>query len=244
VAAIATDPSNLLRVIPAEGRAMDDAAGSDRSFTAIVLAGGDAVGARLRAALPRPDLVIAADSGLEQAAALGLVVDVVVGDFDSVDPDALAAAVRAGVAVERHPTAKDQTDLELAVLAAQRRGATRVVIVGSSGGRIDHDLANLMLLGSSVYAPLHLEAIGAGGRVVAVHDRIEIGGAPGDLVTLLAVAGPAHGVRTQGLRYPLHGETLEPGSTRGVSNVLVEAVATVEVAAGALLVLLPSSEVA
>jgi thiamine pyrophosphokinase len=212
------------------------------SLTVLVLAGGDPVDERVRALLPVADLVIAADSGLEQAAALDLTVDLVVGDFDSVDPDTLAAAVRAGVLVERHPAAKDQTDLELAVVAAQRRGATRVVIVGAGGGRIDHELANLMLLASRAYAPLRLEVIGAGGRIVAVHDRIEIAGAPGDLVTLLAVGGPAVGVRTEGLRYPLNGETLEPGSTRGVSNELVAPVASVAVAAGVVLALLPNPE--
>jgi thiamine pyrophosphokinase len=223
---------------------MDSADATVRqSLTAIVLAGGDAVDAGLRAALPQPDFVIAADSGLEQAAALGLEVDLVVGDFDSVDPAALAAAERAGVAVERHPVAKDQTDLELAVVAARQRGAARVVIVGSEGGRIDHALANLMLLGSREYAALHLETIGSGGRALAVHDRVEIAGVPGALVTLVAVGGPAHGVTTHGLRYPLHGETLEPGSTRGVSNELVESRAIVEVAAGVLLALVPNTEV-
>src|SRR5690242_1534049 len=98
------------------------------AFTVIVLAGGDTVDAGLRAALPRPDSVIAADSGLERAPALGLRVELVVGDFDSVDTAALARAVRSGVEVERHPAAKDRTDLELAVIAAQQRGATRVVI--------------------------------------------------------------------------------------------------------------------
>ena len=127
--------------------------------------------------------------------------------------------------------------------AAGRFGAQRVVVVGGWGGRIDHALANLLLLGSAEYAPLHLEAIGAGGRVIAIHDRVELTGAPGDLVTLLAVGGPAHGVRTAGLRYPLRGETLEPGSTRGVSNELTTTTATVEIEQGALLAVLPIAEV-
>jgi thiamine pyrophosphokinase len=208
----------------------------------VVLAGGDPVDARLRASLPAADAVIAADSGLEQAAALGLKVDVVVGDFDSVDAGALAAAERAGATVERHPAEKDHTDLELALLAARRLGASRVVVVGGWGGRIDHALANLLLIGAPEFASLHLEAIGPGGRVVAVHDRAELAGSPGDLLTLLAVGQPAHGVRTKGLRYPLNGETLLPGSTRGVSNELVEATATIELASGALLALLPIAE--
>lgn len=208
----------------------------------VVLAGGDPVDARLRALLPEADVVIAADSGLEQAAGLGLKVDVVVGDFDSVDAGALAAAERAGATVERHPAEKDHTDLELALLAARRLGASRVVVVGGWGGRIDHALANLLLIGAPEFAALHLEAIGSGGRVVAVHDRAELAGSPGDLLTLLAVGQPAHGVRTQGLRYPLNGETLFPGSTRGVSNELVEANATIELTSGVLLALLPITE--
>jgi thiamine pyrophosphokinase len=211
--------------------------------TVLVLAGGDPVDERLRGLLPTAATVIAADSGLQQAARLGLRVDIVVGDFDSVDADALAAAERAGATIERHPAEKDHTDLELALLVARRLGATRVVVAGGWGGRIDHELANLLLLGSPEYASLHLEAIGADGRVVAIDGRVELAGSPGDLVTLLAVGQPAHGVRTTGLQYPLNGETLEPGSTRGVSNVLLGTRATVELERGVLLAVLPIAEV-
>jgi thiamine pyrophosphokinase len=210
--------------------------------TAIVLAGGDRAPAELRAQLPRADLVIAADGGLAQASALGLAVDVVVGDFDSVKPDDLAAAERAGAGIERHPAAKEHTDLEIAVIAARDRGATRVVVVGAWGGRVDHELANLLLLGSDDYASLALEAIDARGRVIAVREQCEVTGAPGQLVTLLAVGGPATGVRTTGLRYPLHGETLAPGSSRGVSNEFVESLARVSVATGVVLVVIPNAE--
>ena len=212
--------------------------------TAIVLAGGDAVDGSLRATLPAADIVIAADSGLEQADRLGLRVDVVVGDFDSVDPEALAAAQRGGAQIERHPAAKDHTDLELALLVAQRQGATSVIVVGGWGGRIDHGLANLLLLGSPEFASMRVEAIGAGGRVLAIHDKVELDGHEGDLVTLLAVGGDAHGVTTEGLRYPLRRETLHPGSTRGVSNEMLGSRSCVEVEQGVLLAIMPTTEVA
>jgi thiamine pyrophosphokinase len=218
-------------------------ASAPSSNTVLVLAGGDPVDERLLGALPPAATVIAADSGLDQAARLGLAVDLVIGDFDSVDAAALAAAKDAGAAIEPYPVDKDYTDLELAVRAAGSRGAQRVVVVGGWGGRIDHALANLLLLGSVEYAPLHLEAIGPGGRLIAIHDRAELAGAPGDLVTLLAVGKPARGVRTAGLKYPLRGETLEPGSTRGVSNELTSATATVEIEHGTLLAVLPIAEV-
>jgi thiamine pyrophosphokinase len=189
--------------------------------------------------LPAHAYVIAADSGVEQAAALGLTVDLAVGDFDSVDPAALAAAEAAGAEVERHPMAKDETDLELGLTAALERGATHVVVAGGHGGRVDHFLGNVLLLAAPRFASMRVEAYVGASHIVVVRDAATLTGAVGDLLSLLAVGGPAEGVRTTGLRYPLHGERLEVGSTRGVSNVFDETSATVELDHGTLLAVHP-----
>src|SRR6266508_1904364 len=117
--------------------------------TAMVIAGGDPVDPSVRDLLPHVgdvDFVIAADSGLDRAVELGLDVDLVVGDFDSADPAAVDAAVRRGTELERHPSEKDAIDLELAIDAARRAGASRVVVIGGGGGRLDLLMANLLLL--------------------------------------------------------------------------------------------------
>jgi thiamine pyrophosphokinase len=210
--------------------------------TAVVLAGGDAVPPSAAAMLPDDALVVAADSGLHLARDLGLRVDRVVGDMDSVDPAVLEAARAAGAEIELHPAAKDATDLELAVDAAAGAGATRVVVVGGTGGRLDHFLANALLLASPAFAHLEIEAYFGLGHVSVTHGgrpAVALHGIPGRLVTLLPVAGPATGIRTTGLMYPLHGETLTPGSTRGVSNVIVEPVVTVVLDGGSLLIIEP-----
>jgi thiamine pyrophosphokinase len=208
--------------------------------TALVFAGGDPLPAELAERLPGPDaLVVAADSGLEHANALGRRVDVVVGDFDSADPDAVAAAEAAGTEVERHPVAKDQTDLELALRAATARGATRIVVVGGYGGRLDHFLANALALAGPAADGVAVEWVTGEALVTVIRSDAEIVGEPGDLCSLLAVGGPARGVWTQGLRYPLAGEDLAPGSTRGVSNELTEPVAHVTVEAGTVLAVQP-----
>lgn len=211
----------------------------ERSEVAVVLLGGAPVepdGTRW----PDGALVVAADSGVEQAARLGLRVDVAVGDFDSVDPAALAEAEAAGAEVERHPTAKDLTDAALALDAAVARGARRLLVVGGEGGRLDHLLANVLLLASDAYADVEVTALGTGGaRLHVVRSRRRVEGEPGELVSLLPVHGPAHGVRTDGLRYPLHGETLHAGTSRGVSNELLAGTAEVAVDDGVLLVVLP-----
>ena len=204
---------------------------------AVILSGGKRADRRL--ALPEHALVICADSGLESAEPLGLRPDLVVGDLDSVDPGVLAAARAAGVEIEQHPVDKDATDLELALAAAAARGADRVVVVsGGPGERLDHFVAELALLASDG-GPA--EALVGGSRIQVVRGpgSAEVCGEPGGLVSLVTARGDARGVTTDGLRWPLDGETLRFGTTRGVSNELVGERATVMVAAGVLLVIQP-----
>jgi thiamine pyrophosphokinase len=151
----------------------------------------------------------------------------------------VADAAAAGATVERHEVDKDATDLELALLAARQRGCGRVVVLGGYGGRVDHLLAGALLLASPQLAPLRIEARLGASTVHVVRDEVEVRGAPGDVLTLLAVGGAADGVSTEGLRYPLRNETLTAGSTRGVSNQLVSDRARVSLRAGVLLLILP-----
>lgn len=216
---------------------------SPTTRTAIVLLGGDPVApgsAPEVGAVERGGLVIAADSGVDQAHRLGLVVDLAVGDFDSVSARGLARAADEGAVVEHHPAEKDETDLELALSAALVRGVTDVVVVGGHGGRLDHLLANALVLAAPRWRSMRVRAVGPlDARLHVVHDEVALAGSPGELVSVLPVHGPADGVRTRGLRYPLHGERLEPGTSRGVSNELVATEGGVSVVSGSLLVVLP-----
>lgn len=185
-------------------------------------------------------MVIAADSGIDQAHRLGLDVDIAIGDFDSVSADGLAEAIRNGADVQRHATDKNATDFELALEAAVAAGVTAVTVVGGEGGRLDHLIANALLMAAPGFARLELTALGSdGSRVIVIRDRRALHGAPGELVSLLAVNGAAEGVRTEGLRFALRGERLEPGSSRGVSNELLSTEAEVSLESGVLLAVLP-----
>lgn len=219
-----------------EGRDVD----APGRAVALVFAGGDPVDGDVAARLPQSGVtVVAADSGVELALALGRRVDLVIGDFDSADPAAVEAAVAGGAEVRRYPADKDQSDLELALHAARAGGVQRVIVVGGYGGRLDHFLANALLLASPSFADLDIEALVGDAHITVIHREARLTGAPGDLCSLLAVGGPARGVRTTGLRFPLDGDDLLPGSTRGVSNEFSEPVATVSVEHGTLLAVQP-----
>jgi thiamine pyrophosphokinase len=202
----------------------------------LLFTGGDALDPQVAAQLPKDAFVIAADSGVDHALAAGRRVDLAVGDFDSVTPTGLA---RVDGDVERHPEAKDETDLELGLAAALARGASHVVVAGGHGGRVDHFIANALLLASPRFASMRIDAFVGAARIAVVRDSVTLAGAVGDLVSLLAVGGAAIGVRTDGLVYPLRGERLDAGSTRGVSNVFAEATASVSLEEGTLLVVQP-----
>jgi thiamine pyrophosphokinase len=223
--------------MPAEGLVSMAAQGA--SDMVVVITGGDPVERAHLPDLPPGTRVVAADSGVEQAQALGLAIDLAVGDFDSVAPGALDVAAAAGATVERHPEAKDATDLELALDAARAFGSARIHVLGGHGGRFDHLLANALVLARPAYADVTITAQMGPARVAVVRAIATLRGPVGDLVTLLPVHGPARRVTTTGLLYPLNGEDLNPGSTRGVSNELVDDQATVALDAGVLLAIQP-----
>jgi thiamine pyrophosphokinase len=143
------------------------------------------------------------------------------------------------VEFETHPTEKDATDLELALVAARDRGARRITVIGGGGGRHDHLLANALVLGADGFADLDIDALVGTARITVIRDEQTLRGRPGSLCSLIAVGGVARCVRTTGLRFPLRCEDLIPGSTRGISNAFVAETATVSLRDGVLLAVAP-----
>jgi thiamine pyrophosphokinase len=190
----------------------------------------------LRAHIEAADLLIAADGGGNALFAAGLTPHVVVGDLDSLAPAALAALAAAGAAILRHPTEKDETDLELALLLAVERGATVVDVLGAMGGRWDQTLSNVALLALPELAGRRVRLLDAGQEAYLARGATPIPGERGETVSLLPVGGPARGITTQGLYYPLEAAELRFERSRGVSNVIVEPPAHVTVREGLLLV--------
>jgi thiamine pyrophosphokinase len=209
--------------------------------TVLVVAGGDRAATAM--AVPQPDLlVVAADSGVDFAYEMGWRVDVAIGDFDSITSEGLARATAEGARIERRPAAKDQTDLELALDEALRLGASDMIVLGVGGGRLDHLLANLLVLAAPRFARCRITALDGAARVHVVRGQepaTVLLGDVGEVVTLLPVGGDASGISTEGLRYQLRGESLPTGTSRGVSNVIATLPASVQLEAGTLLAVFP-----
>ena len=205
----------------------------------MIVAGGLVSGDRtIQRFLQRAKRIIAADGGAARCLRLGITPDVVIGDFDSIDERALREVEAAGVELIRHPADKDATDLELALDHAREIGAKALTVLGAVGSRWDQSLASILLLASDRYAQMTLSIFDPPQRLFILRPgaRLSISGAIGDVVSLIPLGARAEGLSTTGLKYPLDGQALDFATTRGVSNVLLQATASVRLSKGLLII--------
>ncbi len=200
---------------------------------------GRLAGAAL-ASVRAADLVIAADGGARRLLDLGITPHYLVGDLDSLPRETVTRLAAAGCQLQCHPADKDATDTELAIALALDQGATDIDLVGATGGaRLDHSVANILLLAADWPAGVRLRLVEAAATALVLRagQSVDVSGTVGDIVALLPLAGAARGITTCGLQYALAGEDLAFGRARGVSNVMTTPVASISLAAGVLLVI-------
>jgi thiamine pyrophosphokinase len=134
----------------------------------------------------------------------------------------------------RYDSLKDETDLELALLYAQKL-REEILLFGMLGGRLDHMLANVLLLAYPALAESSIMLVEEYERAWLVADHMEFKGQVGDMVSLIPLGGDVLVKKTSGLRWPLIDSVLSFGLARGVSNVMTAVTASVTVDSGKLL---------
>jgi thiamine pyrophosphokinase len=211
---------------------------------AVIFAGGTLrPGKAANRAIATADLIIAADKGALTALQYGCTPAIIVGDFDSliIPSDELK---RIGSKLMQVAVEKDETDTELAVQTAVERGANTITLLGGLGGeRFDHTMANILLLaGFENISSIRIVDGPSVCWLLRGPGSTRIQGQPADLLSLLPLTADATEVRTQGLYYPLKGETLRFGKPRGVSNVFTGEQAEVSLADGMLLIIYTDME--
>ncbi|MDI4645685.1 thiamine diphosphokinase [Cohnella hashimotonis] len=191
-------------------------------------------------ALAQPDdYLIGADKGAFYLIQNGITPHLALGDFDSVDADALATIrAEAEETAEYDAVDKDWSDTELALREALARGYRDIVIAGGLGSRFDHSLANVQLLAVAVEA-------GAAAVLVDDHNEIRLLTEGARLtaddrypyVSLLPLTSEVTGVTLTGFAYPLQEATLRQGMSLGVSNLLLADAGFISLRSGSLLVI-------
>ncbi|MBR5302268.1 MAG: thiamine diphosphokinase [Clostridia bacterium] len=206
----------------------------------VIVLGGDAPGKALLARCTADaDLTIAADKGLEAFASAGIMPDILLGDMDSVSEDVLAR-MQSVAEIDRLPCIKDDTDGVHALDVAIARGAKHITLLGALGGRLDHALANLMLLVRAHRSGVPAQILSETVRIERVNGCKRILGAKGDTASVLPL-GEAKNVTLKGFFYPLDHAVLHSGYPLGISNVIDRDEATISVEEGDLLLFHHSS---
>ncbi|MEE9217048.1 MAG: thiamine diphosphokinase [Anaerolineales bacterium] len=192
---------------------------------------------RAREAADRASLVLAANGGALHCLRLEIAPAFVIGDLDSLDESDRQTLEADGTEFITHPPDKDQTDLELALLAAVARGATEITVLGAIGGRMDMTLANVQLLALLELSGIQVE-VWHGDQTASIirPPGGPIEGGIGDGISLIPIGGNVPEITTRDLQYALNGETLDLGPSRGVSNVISGPNPRVELGSGSLLI--------
>jgi thiamine pyrophosphokinase len=195
-----------------------------------------------RSLLQVDNYLIAADGGVNHLLKMGILPEIVIGDLDSVDEDTLFQLTSAEVNIEQYSEDKNETDIELALRYAVEMRPSAILIVGGLGGRLDQTLANLSILTDPTLRGIDIRLDDGVEEVFFCRTsadkgvQVEVQGRSGDIISLIPWHGPVEGVTTEGLKYPLYCETLYPHKSRGISNVMLNDVASVSIQSGLLLV--------
>ena len=194
--------------------------------------------------IQKDDYVICADGGTRHALAFSVQPDLIIGDMDSLEKGQLENLQESGVSIELYPRDKNETDLELAINRAIEFNPTQIIIIAALGGRLDQTLANITLLADSRLLTLQpgsgqafdIRLDDGVEEIFICRDQVQVHGRSGDLVSLIPWQGAVSEVQTINLKWALHKETLYPDKTRGISNEMIDDIASISIGSGLLLI--------
>ncbi|MFR3482978.1 MAG: thiamine diphosphokinase [Clostridia bacterium] len=210
----------------------------------LILTGGrlnDSGNLREKVQRYNPKWVIAADSGLVHAQRFGLIPNEILGDFDSVDSALVKQYQNFQGEITQYPPRKDYTDTELAIEAAmEKAGHTgEIWILGGTGSRIDHSLANVTLLKQPTDAGVRCRLLdgqyGSDGQSAGGVGRGKEEGMR--YISLIPMFGDVAGVTLEGFLYPLQDALLPSGRSLGISNELLYHRGRIRIISGYLLII-------
>ncbi len=182
------------------------------------------------------ELIVGADHGCDLLRALGIIPNVVVGDFDSISTETMRWLLSHSVDCKPYPTNKGKTDGELALKTALVSGARDITITAAWGGRLDHALGNLFLLRLARRQGVACRLVEAQWEVVLIDSDFKLSGSPGETVSLIPL-DRCEGVTLRGFAYDAEALTLEPGDTRGLSNLLINGQGEIMIETGQVLMI-------
>ena len=181
---------------------------------------------------------IAVDGGLAAVKSLNIRPDAIVGDFDTVKGELLEEYRRmGGIAFEQHQPEKDETDTELALRTAMEAGVNDIVLLGATGGRLDHSIGNIHLLYACLQKGVKASIVDEKNRLYILDQgkTYRFGEIWGKYISFLPLTEEVHGITLKGFKYPLTDRDIRIGTSLCISNELAEKTGTITFRDGVLI---------
>ncbi|MCL2840020.1 MAG: thiamine diphosphokinase [Defluviitaleaceae bacterium] len=199
---------------------------------AVIISGGAVVDYDfVKSQICAHDTVICADSGYDHAVKMGLEVNIVVGDLDSI------STVPKDVEYVKYPTRKDLTDTEIAITYARSRGFKNFLLLAATGTRLDHTLTNIFLLKSFLDYGENAVLVDEHNKIMLTDSHINLHESKGSIVSLIPL-NLCTSVTTMNLEYPLQNATMQVGKGLGVSNIITSETASITIKSGLMLIII------
>lgn len=190
----------------------------------------------------KENIYIGADGGTHLLTELGLSPNIIIGDFDSLTEKEIQKFHQEGVDIYKYPVEKDETDGELAIDYCHDNGLKSIIIIGSTGGRIDQQLANIFLLEYAQRKGLNAIIKEPGLEMGLIEKNKMFVDKQGYTLSLLPLSKRVSGVYIKGCKFLLEGETLFRYKTRGISNYILKGTAEIRIKSGRLLYILKGAD--
>lgn len=179
------------------------------------------------------ETIIAADKGLEALNKINVMPNYIIGDFDSVNKTTLNQYENKNIEITYLKTEKDFTDTHMAIKLAIEKRAKHITIIGATGTRMDHTLANIHALNETLQNNVPTEIINENNRIMLINKKAKlIKNTNYKYVSIIPLTTKITGVTLKGFKYNIENATINLGESIGVSNEQIEQEALIEIKEG------------
>lgn len=168
------------------------------------------------------DFILSADGGTDYCVELGIIPDLVIGDLDSISPKTLDILKKKEVPINVFPIKKDKTDSQLSIEYLMDKGAEEITIIGAIGSRIDHTLANILLLKTIKDKGIKGKIVHNNNIIYIIDDELIMDKKNGYFVSIIPIESKGVLVSLKGFEYNLSKVKIDFASTLGVSNFVID----------------------
>lgn len=205
---------------------------------ALIISGGKAPTKELMLEyLEGADIIIGADKGCETLLKYNVVPTYILGDFDSTSKETISKLEEMGICKFKYKTEKDYTDTELAFKLALDKGATEIIMLGVTGTRYDHTLANIGLLLKALELKVKAQIVDDNNKIYLINENIKLNGNVGDIISLQAYFQTVKSLTIKGAKYELSNYDLKIGESITTSNEFLDKPIEISFEEGILMVL-------